>query len=130
MSAVLEAWFEALPEQWKDPAQRIRELLLEASPVMKEEWKYGTPFYSHRRWMCYLSLQRTGLVLGFVQGRNMLDPDGLFAPTDHAQIQHFLPKPAPAPLPEAALRRLIAEAIGLNEEILREKLLKKAGRKR
>ena len=130
MSAVIEGWFEELPEQWRQPAQRIRELLMEASQVMREEWKYRTPFYSHRLWMCYLSLQKTGLVLGFVQGRNMLDPDGLFAPTEHAQIQHYLPPPSPTPLPEAALRRLIQEAIALNEEIAREKLLKKAKRKR
>lgn len=128
MSAAVEAWFEALPEQWKPPAERIRELLLEASPVMREEWKYRTPFYSHRLWMCYLSLQRNGLVLGFVQGRHMPDPDGLFAPTEHTQIQHYRPPPFPAPLPEAALRRLIQEAIALNEEIARQKLLKKRKR--
>lgn len=130
MSAAIEGWFEELPEEWQAPARRIRELLLQASPLMREEWKYRTPFYSHRLWMCYLSLQKNGLVLGFVQGRNMLDPDGLFAPTEHSQIQHFLPSPSPAPLPETALRRLIQEAIALNEEIAREKLLKKTKRKR
>lgn len=128
MSAAIEGWFEELPEEWQAPARRIRELLLQASPLMREEWKYRTPFYSHRLWMCYLSLQKNGLVLGFVQGRNMLDPDGLFAPTEHSQIQHFLPSPSPAPLPETALRRLIQEAIALNEEIAREKLLKKRKR--
>ncbi len=129
MSAAVQGWFDVLPEPWQAPAQRIRELLLEASPVMREEWKYRTPFYSHRRWMCYLSLQKAGLVLGFVQGRNMLDPDGLFAPTDHTQIRHYLPPPAPAPLPEAALRRLIHEAIALNEVLAQEQLAK-ARRKR
>jgi hypothetical protein len=128
MSAAIEGWFEELPEEWQAPARRIRELLLQASPLVREEWKYRTPFYSHRLWMCYLSLQKNGLVLGFVQGRNMLDPDGLFATTEHSQIQHFLPSPSPAPLPETALRRLIQEAIALNEEIAREKLLKKRKR--
>jgi hypothetical protein len=60
----------------------------------------------------------------------MLDPDRLFAPTGHAQIQHYLPPASPAPLPEAALRRLIQEAIAFNEELAREKMLKKAKRKR
>jgi len=128
MSAPVEAWFEELPEEWQGPAQRIRELLLEASPVMREEWKYRTPFYSHRGWMCYLSLQKVGLVLGFVQGRNMIDADGLFAPIEHSQIQHFLPPKPPTALPENALRRLIQEAIALNEEIAQQKLLKKSKR--
>ena len=47
MSAVIEGWFEELPEQWRQPAQRIRELLMEASQVMREEWKYRTPFAHH-----------------------------------------------------------------------------------
>jgi hypothetical protein len=129
MSAAVEAWFEALPEEWQGPAQRLRELLLEASPLMRETWKYGIPFYEHRRWMCYLSMQKKGLVLGFVQGIHLGDREGLFAPTDHAQIRHYLPPPAPAPLPEGALRRLIQEAIALNELLAQEQLAK-ARRKR
>lgn len=125
MSAAVEAWFEALPDAWRPQAQHLRELLLEASPRMRETWKYGIPFYEHRRWLCYLNLQKKGLVLGFVQGAHMTDPDGLFAPTDHVQIRHYLPPPAPAVLPLNALRRLIQESIALNEEIAREKLLKR-----
>ncbi len=124
MSAAVEAWFEALPNDWRPQAQRLRELLLEASPLMRETWKYGIPFYEHRRWMCYLSLQKKGLVLGFVQGTHMTDPDGLFAPTDHVQIRHHLPPPAPARLPEATLSRLLQEAIAVNEAIAQEKLAK------
>jgi hypothetical protein len=129
MSAVVEAWFEQLPEDWQEPAQRLRELLLEASPLMRETWKYGTPFYEHRRWMCYLSLQKKGLVLGFIQGAHMGDPEGLFAHTDHAQIRHFMPGPAPARLPEAALRRLVQEAIALNDILAQEKQVKSRKRK-
>ncbi|MBL8000491.1 MAG: DUF1801 domain-containing protein [Flavobacteriales bacterium] len=129
MSAAVEAWFEQLPEEWRPQAQRLRELLLEASPLMRESWKYSTPFYDHRRWMCYLSLQRKGLVLGFIQGVHMPDPDGLFAPTDHVQIRHYMPGPAPAHLPEGALRRLIQEAITVNDVITQEKRGKARKRK-
>lgn len=74
MSTKIETWFDALPEEWQTPAQRIRELLMEAAPNMKEEWKYKTPFYGNGRWMCYLSLQKEQLVLGFVEGVHLLDP--------------------------------------------------------
>ncbi len=117
MSTKIETWFDALPEEWQTPAQRIRELLMEAAPNMKEEWKYKTPFYGNGRWMCYLSLQKEQLVLGFVEGVHLLDPDGLFARTDHKLIQHYLP-PTSGKLPEAALRRLIAEAVEYNMEVL------------
>lgn len=124
MSAALEAWFEQLPEEWRPQAQRLRELLLESSPLMRESWKYSTPFYDHRRWMCYLSLQKKGLVLGFIQGKLLGDPDGLFAPTDHALIRHYMPGPAPARLPEGALRRLLQEAIAVNDLIAQEQRVK------
>lgn len=119
------AWFNALPDAWQAPAQRLRELLMDASPVMKEEWKYNTPFYSNGRWMCYLSLQKKGLVLGFVEGIHLLDPEGLFANTDHAQIRHFLPQPAPARMNERAVQRLIDEAVAYNVERLALRMSKR-----
>ncbi len=120
----VEQWFEELPEEWRPVAEAIRDLLLEASPLMTEEWKYKLPFYSHRRWMCYLSLQKQGLVLGFIEGRALQDPDGLFAPTDHKMIRHYPPPRDPQRLPVAALRRTIQEAIAVNEAIMLERRAK------
>ena len=119
MSAV-EGWFEELPEPWQGPAQRVRELIMAASPAMREVWRYRTPFYDHQRWMCYLSLQRGRLVLGLVHGSLMEDPEGLFTPSDHKQIRHYHP-PVEGPLPEAALRRLLTEAVLVNEAVERDK---------
>lgn len=110
-------WFEELPEEWKAVAEVLHDLLLEASPLMQVEWKYNLPFYSHRRWMCYLSLQKQGLVLGFVSGVHMVDTERLFAPTEHKLIRHYLPPRSKKELPLNGLRRLIQEAISLNDEI-------------
>ena len=116
MSAV-EGWYEELPEEWQEVAQALRTLILDAAPTIREEWKYRLPFYSHRRWMCYLSLQKQGLVLGFVDGKHMLDADGLFAPTNHKLIRHFTPERDIRRLPVDAFRRLLQEAIAVNEEV-------------
>lgn len=126
MSAKIEAWFEALPELWQERAQRLRTLLLEADPAMREEWKYNTPFYCNGRWMCYLSMQKHSLVLGFVDGVHLLDAEGLFAPTAHKLIRHYLPPPPPARMNEPALRRLIAEAMLISAE---RKAMQKGKRK-
>lgn len=112
-----QAWFGQLPEVWRPVALEIHELLMDASPRMTEQWKYNTPFYSHHRWMCYLSLQPKGLVLGFVQGAKMADPEGLLAHTEHRFIRHFLPSIDPEQLPLVALGRLVQEAILINEDI-------------
>lgn len=117
-SGSVQAWFDALPPQWQEPAQQLREWLLDAAPGMKEEWKYQLPFYSNGRWMCYLSLQKGRLVLGFIEGIHLPDPQRLFARTDHKQIRHYLPPPAPGRMPERALRALMDEAVAYNVERL------------
>ncbi|WKZ65399.1 MAG: DUF1801 domain-containing protein [Flavobacteriales bacterium] len=116
-----EGWYDALPEEWQPRALRVRELLLEASPRMHERLRYGVPFFDHRSWLAYLRLQKGRLVLAFLQGQELLDPEGLLARTPHKLIrQHFLPYPSHS-LDEPALRRLIAEAVAVNEEQGRRK---------
>ena len=127
MSATTEAWFDALPEQWRDCAQRLREILLEASPHMREEWRFkSSPFYYHRRWMAYLSLQKGELVLGFIQGRDLLDPQQLLERTDHKLVRHYKPPAPPARLPEDALRRLINEAVTVNDSLAPRRVKKRS----
>jgi hypothetical protein len=104
MSNPIQVWFDALPEEWQERAQEVREILLDAAPNMKEEWKYKLPFYCNGRWMCYFSLQKSRLILGFVEGAHLSDPHGLFATTDHKQIRHVIFEPTPAKLNGRALR--------------------------
>ncbi len=118
-AARIEDWFNGLPEVWRPVAEEIRELVLGSSPRILEQWKYNTPFYSHHRWMCYLSLQEQGLVLGFVKGANMDDPKRILAHTEHRFIRHFLPSRDPEALPIGPLRELIQEAVAINEELHR-----------
>jgi len=120
-AARIEDWFEGLPDTWRPVAEAIRSIVMEASPHIREEWKYRTPFYSHHRWMCYLSLQKKGLVLGFVQGGVMTDAEGLLAHTEHRLIRHFLPAMDVAELPIGPLRRLVQETVEINEEIHRNR---------
>ena len=68
--------------------------------------------------MCYLSLQKGRLILGFVEGVHLFDPHGLFAKTEHKQIRHVIFEAPPAQFNERALRALILEAAKQNEERL------------
>jgi hypothetical protein len=126
--SAVDVWFEKLPDEWRPAANMLRDMLLEASPQMKEEWKYKLPFYSHRRWMCYLSLQKQGLVLGFVEGVRLVDPDRLFASTAHKQIRHYKPPMDPSSVPANTLRGLIQEAIAWNEELEVKRAIKRRNR--
>lgn len=116
-----EGWYDALPEEWRPRALRIRELLLEASPRMHERLRYGVPFFDHRSWLAYFSLQKGRLILAFLQGQDLLDPEGLLARTPHKLIRQHFPPDLSHRMDEPALRRLIAEAVAVNEERGRRK---------
>lgn len=134
----IEAWFQKLPAAWQPRAHRVRELLLEVAPAMEEKWMFkSTPFYLHCGWMCYLGFSTDKkkyrpegqLILGFCTGVHMDDPERLFAATEHTLIRHYL-----VPLPqqrmnEPALRRLLDEAVRVNELIAAERRQKKRARK-
>lgn len=122
MAGEVQRWFDGLPEPWGERAQRIRELVLDAAPGVEERWMFkSAPFYIHHGWLIYLALQRGQLVVGFCNGVHMLDPEGLFANTDHKQIRHYLPPAPPARFNEAAFRRLLDEAVQVNAELARQR---------
>lgn len=116
-----DAWYEELPPHWQPRAQRIRALLLEASPMMRERVRYRIPFFDHRAWLAYLSLQKGRLILAFLQGRSLADAEGLLARTPHKLIRQFMVPEPPEPMNEAALRRLINEAVLVNDVLDRGK---------
>lgn len=129
MAAEVQRWFDRLPEHWQERAQRIRELLLDAAPGVEEKWMFkSTPFYLHHGWMCYVNFTKDQLIVGFCNGVHMLDPQGLFALTDHKQIRHYLPSAPTDRLNEAAFRRLLVEAVLVNEAIAAERNIKRRKR--
>lgn len=60
------------------------------------------------------------MVLGLIQGAWLDDPEGQLHRSDHEQIRHFRPVPG-GPLPQPALRMLLAEAVRVNDLVAREK---------
>jgi hypothetical protein len=131
MAGEVNDWYERLPERWHDRAHRIRELILEAAPGVEEKWVFeNSPFYVHHGWLIYLALQKVGLVVGFCNGVHMTDAEGLFARTAHTQVRHFLPPPSGERMNEGSLRRLIDEAVRVNEAIAEEKRMKRSAKRR
>ena len=131
MAGEVQRWFDRVPEPWAERAQRLRELVLDAAPGMDERWMFkSAPFYLRHGWLVYFALQQGRLVVGFCNGVHMLDPEGLFASTDHKLIRHYLPPEPPARLNEAAFQRLVMEAVALNEELAAQRKLRRPKRAR
>jgi hypothetical protein len=58
---------------------RLRALILEADPVMIEEWKWrGTPVWSHHGIVCTGETYKSVVKLTFAKGASIPDPSRLF----------------------------------------------------
>jgi len=57
---------------------RMRALILEADPGVTEEWKWGTPVWSHRGIVCTGEAYTKAVKLTFARGARVPDPKHLF----------------------------------------------------
>jgi hypothetical protein len=66
-------------EGWRgETLARMRALILEADPVMTEEWKWGTPVWSHDGIVCTGEAYTKVVKLTFARGASVPDPSRLF----------------------------------------------------
>jgi hypothetical protein len=66
-------------EGWRgETLARIRTLILEADPEMIEEWKWGTPVWSHDGIVCTGEAYKKVVKLTFARGATVPDPSRLF----------------------------------------------------
>ncbi len=66
-------------EGWRgETLARMRALILEADPQMTEEWKWGTPVWSHDGIVCTGESYKSAVKLTFARGASVPDPSRLF----------------------------------------------------
>ncbi len=66
----------------------IREVILDAHPALTESMKYGVPFYSLKRNICYLTHnKKDGVYIGFIQGRKLSNEQGLLISDGRKQVK-------------------------------------------
>ncbi|HSW17049.1 MAG TPA: DUF1801 domain-containing protein, partial [Ramlibacter sp.] len=64
---------------WRGAAlSRMRKLIKEADPAIVEEWKWGTPVWSHDGIVCTGESYKAKVKLTFAKGASVADPARLF----------------------------------------------------
>lgn len=58
--------------------ERLRALILQASPDITEEWKWGTAAWSQNGLVCSAGAFKDHVKLNFFKGASLKDPKGLF----------------------------------------------------
>jgi hypothetical protein len=93
---------------------RLRKLILEADPDIAEEWKWGTPVWSHKGNVVAIGAFKDHVKLNFFKGASLNDPHGLFNAGLEARTTRAIDIYEGDVINEAALKDLIRAATALN----------------
>jgi hypothetical protein len=90
----------------------IRKIIKEADPEIVEEWKWGTPVWSHNGLICTGETYKDHVKMTFSKGASLKDPDGLF--TQEGTVRRAIDIYEGETINEAAMKNLIRAAVALN----------------
>ncbi|MGO4889943.1 DUF1801 domain-containing protein [Anaerobacillus sp. MEB173] len=105
-----------LPEDIQNITATLRNIILNSSPELKEEFKWSMPNYSYNGLVCYIQTAKKHVNLGFHRGNVLQDKDvnKLLQGTGKA-LRYIRLKKMEEVQPEA-FTTLIQEAMRLNEK--------------
>jgi hypothetical protein len=109
---------------------RVRKLIHEADPEIVEEWKWGTPVWSHRGLVCTGETYKSVVKMTFARGAALTDPSGLFNSSLDGNARRAIDIHEGDKVHEAALKDLIRAAVALNLEGKSKPKPRRASRKR
>jgi hypothetical protein len=93
---------------------RLRKLILAADPAIVEEWKWGTPVWSHQGNVVAVGIFQDHVKINFFKGAALPDPHGLFNAGLEAKATRAIDLYAGDKINEPALKELIRAAAALN----------------
>jgi len=93
---------------------RVRRLIREADPEIVEEWKWGTPAWSHNGLICTGETYKNVVKMTFAKGASVEDPSGLFNSSLEGNTRRAIDFHQGEKIDEKALKALIRAAVALN----------------
>ena len=100
---------------WRgDMLARVRTLILAADPEMVEDWKWGTPVWSHNGNVVAASAFKDHVKMNFFKGAALNDPHGLFNAGLDAKASRAIDFHEGDDINEAAVKDLIRAAVAHN----------------
>jgi hypothetical protein len=93
---------------------RLRKIILEASPELSEEWKWGTPVWSHDGLVCAATAFKNYVKVNFFKGASLTDPKGLFNAGLDAKVMRSIDFHQGDKIDAPALKALVKAAVAQN----------------
>jgi hypothetical protein len=100
---------------------KVRAIIRDADPDVVEEWKWakatspGTPVWSHDGGLCTGETYKSVVKLTFFKGAALDDPSGLFNSSLDGKVRRAIDIREDDTLDEEALKKLIREAVAVNQ---------------
>jgi hypothetical protein len=113
-SAYIDAKINELGD-WRGKAlAKVRKIIQEADPEIVEEWKWGTPVWSHAGIVCTGETYKNHVKMTFARGASLQDPSGLFNSSLDGNVRRAIDIHEGDKVDAAALKELIRAAVELN----------------
>jgi hypothetical protein len=114
-SALIDQRIKELGDWRGKTLARVRRLIKEADPEIVEEWKWmGTPTWSHAGIVCTGETYKSVVKMTFAKGASLNDPSRLFNSSLEGNVRRAIDIREEDRIDEAALKKLIREAVALN----------------
>jgi hypothetical protein len=98
---------------------RVRELIHEADPEIREEWKWrGVPVWAHDGLVCTGESYKEVVKLTFARGASLKDPKKLFNSSLEGNVRRAIDLREGEKIRETAFKHLIRAAIAANAAAL------------
>jgi len=102
-------------KDWRgEQMARLRKLIHEADPGVTEEWKWGSPIFSHDGMICSVSAFKDHVKVHFFKGAALADPKGLFNSGLDAKAMRAIDFREGDKVNEGAFRKLVAAGMKYN----------------
>lgn len=113
-SALIDEKIELLPDWRGKTLAALRKLIHEADPEVLEEWKWGTPVWSHAGILCTGEVYKAAVKMTFPKGAALPDPQGLFNSSLEGNVRRAIDVREGDRLNAPALKTLFRAAVALN----------------
>jgi hypothetical protein len=77
-SELIDKQIEELADWRGDMLARVRKIIREADPDIREDWKWSTGVWTHDGMVCSVGAFADHLKINFFQGAALADPNGIF----------------------------------------------------
>ena len=113
-SELIDARINELGDWRGRTLSRLRTVIRQADPEVVEEWKWGSPVWSHDGLICTGEVYKNVVKMTFPKGASLEDPSGLFNASLEGNARRAIDFREGDDFDEKALKALIRAAVALN----------------